>query len=103
MPHFAANLSMLWPELDVYDRFKAAADAGFSRVEILFVHALDHVRVARLLKDHGLELEPVVLEQARHAHVVEGVDEQDLDARKARVRGRFEAVVDVELRPEHRE
>ena len=46
MPHFAANLSMLWPELDVYDRFRAAAEAGFSRVEILFVHALDQERVA---------------------------------------------------------
>lgn len=56
MPNFAANLSMLWPELDVYDRFKAAADAGFSRVEILFVHALDHDRIARLLKEHQLEL-----------------------------------------------
>ena len=56
MPHFAANLSMLWPELDVYDRFRAAAEAGFSRVEILFVHALDRERIARLLKDHALEL-----------------------------------------------
>jgi len=41
MPRFAANLTMLWPELDVYDRFGAAAEAGFRRVEILFVHALD--------------------------------------------------------------
>jgi len=56
MPHFAANLSMLWPELDVYDRFRAAAEAGFSRVEILFVHALDHNRVASLLAEHSLEL-----------------------------------------------
>jgi hydroxypyruvate isomerase len=56
MPRFAANLSMLWPELDVYERFRAAAEAGFARVEILFVHALDHERVARLLKDHSLEL-----------------------------------------------
>ncbi len=56
MPPFAANLSMLWPELDVYDRFRAAAEAGFSRVEILFVHALDRERVARLLTDHALEL-----------------------------------------------
>src|SRR5207245_1772879 len=38
MPRFAANLSMLWPELDVYERFRAAAEAGFSRVEILVVH-----------------------------------------------------------------
>jgi hydroxypyruvate isomerase len=56
VPRFAANLSMLWPELDVYDRFGAAAQAGFTRVEILFVHALDHDRVARLLKEHALEL-----------------------------------------------
>jgi hydroxypyruvate isomerase len=56
MPRFAANLSMLWPELDVYERFRAAANAGFSRVEILFVHVLDHERIARLLKDLRLEL-----------------------------------------------
>jgi hydroxypyruvate isomerase len=56
VPRFAANLSMLWPELDVYDRFRAAAAAGFSRVEILFVHALDRERIAGLLKEYGLEL-----------------------------------------------
>jgi hydroxypyruvate isomerase len=56
MPRFAANLTMLWPELDQYDRFQAAADAGFRRVEILFVHALDQARVKRLLDDLGLEL-----------------------------------------------
>lgn len=56
MPRFAANLSMLWPELDVYDRFRAAAEAGFTRVEILFVHLLDLDRVERLLREHGLAL-----------------------------------------------
>jgi hydroxypyruvate isomerase len=56
MPRYAANLSMLWPELDVYERFGAAAAAGFSRVEILFVHALDHARIAELLQRHHLEL-----------------------------------------------
>ncbi len=56
MPKFAANLSMLWPELDVYDRFRAAAEAGFTRVEILFVHALDHDRIAAALQQYGLEL-----------------------------------------------
>jgi hydroxypyruvate isomerase len=56
MPRFAANLSMLWPELDVYDRFKAAAEAGFARVEILFVHTLDRERIAQLLGEHHLEL-----------------------------------------------
>jgi hydroxypyruvate isomerase len=56
VPKFAANLSMLWPELDIYDRFAAAAAAGFSRIEILFVHALDHDRVQSQLKQHDLEL-----------------------------------------------
>jgi hydroxypyruvate isomerase len=56
MPRFAANLTMLWPELDVYDRFRAAAEAGFRRVEILFVHPLDPARVDRALRDLRLEL-----------------------------------------------
>lgn len=56
MPKYAANLSMLWPELDMYDRLPAAADAGFSRIEVLFVHALDQDRLARLLKDLKLQL-----------------------------------------------
>jgi hydroxypyruvate isomerase len=56
VPNFAANLSMLWPELDIYDRFAAAAQAGFKRIEILFVHALDHDRVEHLLREHDLEL-----------------------------------------------
>jgi hydroxypyruvate isomerase len=56
MPRYAANLSMLWPELDMYDRLGAAAAAGFSRVEILFVHPLDLSRLERLLKDLKLQL-----------------------------------------------
>jgi hydroxypyruvate isomerase len=56
MARFAANLSMLWPELDVYDRVAAAAEAGFSRVEILFVHTLDTNRLEQLLQQHRLEL-----------------------------------------------
>src|SRR5215510_1313744 len=56
MAKFAANLSMLWPELDLYERFAAAAAAAFSRVEILFVHALDRDRIASLLQLHELEL-----------------------------------------------
>lgn len=56
MPRFAANLTMLWPDLDVVDRFRAAAEAGFRRVEILFVHSLDPARVGALLREHRLEL-----------------------------------------------
>jgi len=36
MPRFAANLSMLFTEVDFLDRFAAAAAAGFSGVEYLF-------------------------------------------------------------------
>src|SRR5437868_4572818 len=56
MPRFAANLTMLWPDLDVYDKFRSAAEAGFRRVEILFVHQLDPARVERELREHELEL-----------------------------------------------
>ena len=48
---------MLWPEIDdPYERFRAAAGAGFSRVERLFVHDLDAARVGDLLGELGLEL-----------------------------------------------
>ncbi len=41
MPRFAANLSMMWQELEPFERFQAAADAGFTHVEMLFPHQLD--------------------------------------------------------------
>jgi len=56
MPRFAANLSMLWPDENPYDRFRAAAEAGFSRVEMLFPHELDTERLERLLEDLDLEM-----------------------------------------------
>lgn len=57
MPTFSANLTMLWPEIDdPYARFRAAADAGFVRVERLFVHDLDSKRIRDLLDELGLEL-----------------------------------------------
>lgn len=40
MPRFAANLSMLYPELAFVDRFAAAARDGFKAVEFLFPY--DH-------------------------------------------------------------
>lgn len=36
MPRFAANLSWLFTELPFMDRFRAAKDAGFDAVEVLF-------------------------------------------------------------------
>jgi hydroxypyruvate isomerase len=56
MPRFVANLTMLWNELPVLDRFRAAAAAGFRRVEILFVHDLDGTAVEAALREHRLEL-----------------------------------------------
>jgi len=50
---FRRDLTMLWPDIDVYDRFRAAAEAGFRRVEILFVHALDAARVEKRCRTSG--------------------------------------------------
>lgn len=56
MPRFSANLHFLWPELDPYDRCRAAADAGFKAVEILFPYQLDVDRVERELGRNDLRL-----------------------------------------------
>ncbi|MDA8454477.1 hydroxypyruvate isomerase family protein [Acidovorax sp. GBBC 3334] len=55
MPRFAANLSMLYPEMDFPDRFAAAARDGFSGVEYLFPYAHDAGRLADSLRRHGLQ------------------------------------------------
>jgi hydroxypyruvate isomerase len=54
MPQFAANLSMLYPELDFLDRFEAAAKDGFKAVEYLFPYACESAEIAARLKAHGL-------------------------------------------------
>ena len=41
MPKLAANLTMLFGEVDFLDRFEAAADSGFRGVEFLFPYAYD--------------------------------------------------------------
>jgi hydroxypyruvate isomerase len=56
MPTFAANLTMLWTELDPYERFAAAARHGFSTVEMLFPHELDADRLESTLLEHELDL-----------------------------------------------
>jgi hydroxypyruvate isomerase len=54
MPKLAANLTMLFGEVDFLERFEAAASAGFRGVEFLFPYAYDaHVLKTRL-RDHGL-------------------------------------------------
>jgi len=54
MPKFAANLSMLYTELDFPDRFDAAARAGFKGVEYLFPYAYDKALLADKLARNGL-------------------------------------------------
>lgn len=54
MPKFAANLSMLYPELDFLDRFAVAARDGFEAVEYLFPYAYPARELAARLRDNGL-------------------------------------------------
>ena len=56
MPRFAANLSMLFTEQPFLERFKAAAEAGFSAVEFMFPYEVSSRDMAAALKDNGLEL-----------------------------------------------
>ena len=55
MPRFAANLSMLYPELAFMERFGAAARDGFSAVEYLFPYEFETSVLAAALRTHGLQ------------------------------------------------
>src|SRR2546426_715606 len=59
MPKLAANLSMLFPELDFLDRFSAAREAGFRYVEYQFPYAHVAEELARCAGDAGV---PVLIE-----------------------------------------
>jgi hydroxypyruvate isomerase len=54
VPRFAANLTMLFNEVDFLARFEAAARAGFSGVEYLFPYAFSADELAKQLKVHQL-------------------------------------------------
>ena len=54
MPNFAANLTMMFNEVDFLDRFAAAADAGFKSVEYLFPYEYEPAQLDELLERHGL-------------------------------------------------
>jgi hydroxypyruvate isomerase len=56
MPRFAANLTMLWNELDFLDRFEAAARAGFEAVEFLFPYPYPAAELRARLEKHQLQL-----------------------------------------------
>jgi hydroxypyruvate isomerase len=55
MPKFAANLSMMYPELPFLYRFEAAARDGFRAVEFLFPYSFDRQELAARLKGNGLQ------------------------------------------------
>ncbi|MFQ6022665.1 MAG: hydroxypyruvate isomerase [Acidiferrobacterales bacterium] len=54
MPKFAANLTMLFNEVDFLDRFQAAGRAGFRGVEYLFPYAYGKQALNEQLHEHGL-------------------------------------------------
>ena len=54
MPKLAANLTMLFGEMDFLDRFGAAAGAGFRGVEYLFPYAYEAPVLKAHLRQHGL-------------------------------------------------
>ena len=56
MPKFAANLTMLFNDVDFLDRFAAAAAAGFAAVECQFPYDYDKDELARRLREYGLRL-----------------------------------------------
>lgn len=56
MLRFAANLTMLFTERPLEERFRAAAGAGFDGVEVLFPYELPAERLAALVSEAGLPL-----------------------------------------------
>lgn len=56
MPRFAANLTYLWAELPYLDRFDAAADAGFSAVEVQQPYDVPAPDTLAALHRNGLQM-----------------------------------------------
>jgi len=54
MPKFAANLTMMFNEVDFLERFEAAAKSGFKGVEYLFPYGYPKAQLAEKLDQHGL-------------------------------------------------
>jgi len=54
MPKLAANLTMLYNEVDFLDRFDAAAKSGFEGVEYLFPYSYPKEQIAERLARHRL-------------------------------------------------
>jgi hydroxypyruvate isomerase len=56
LPRFAANISLLFTELPLENRFEAAANAGFQGVEILFPYETPAEELRTLADAHDLEM-----------------------------------------------
>lgn len=56
MLKFSANLSLLFTENTLIDRFKAAKQAGFNAVEMQFPYALSAAEIKNKLDEHDLKL-----------------------------------------------
>lgn len=56
MPRFSANISMLWKEIGLPERFEAAARAGFRAVEIQFPYAWEKSLLGRSARRAGVEV-----------------------------------------------
>lgn len=56
MLNFTANLSLLFTEVELIDRFKAAKQAGFNAVEIQFPYGLSAADIKHKLDEYGLKL-----------------------------------------------
>ena len=56
MPRLAANLTMLFTELPMLDRFAAAAEAGFTGAEILYPYDLSARELYRAAVSAGLDM-----------------------------------------------
>ena len=55
MVKFAANLTMMFNEVDFLDRFAAAANSGFKGVEYLFPYDYERAHcLSEKLEEHGL-------------------------------------------------
>ena len=56
MPKFAANLTMMFNEIPLLDRFENAAKAGFEAVEFLFPYAFATADIKARLEGNQLKL-----------------------------------------------
>lgn len=56
MPQFAANLTMMFKEVDFLERFEQAASCGFKAVEFLWPYDYRKEELAQILKETGLKV-----------------------------------------------